>query len=112
MSAAKLPLAVVTVSCIASTGYESVTEVIDVTPNEYGDLMRVLHRKPIDMVLFCPQCHTQHIDAPETQEVQLASGIAEVPLWRNPPHHKHLCAVCGTLWKPARVATNGVQSLD
>lgn len=82
--------------------------------------------KPINMVLFCPQCHTQHIDAPKKcdacQDCGLGiGGLASCPIccggtadgwWTNPPHRKHLCAVCGTLWKPANVPTNGMQSLD
>ena len=39
---------------------------------------------PIDMILHCPT---------------------------NPPHRTHLCQHCGHLWRPALVATNGVQSL-
>jgi len=40
---------------------------------------------PIDMVLFCPNCHAQHIDAPD----------ARTPDWTNPPHRSHLCHGCG-----------------
>lgn len=53
--------------------------------------------KPIDMVLFCPFCGTQHIDQPDD-----AHG------WNNPPHRSHLCATCGHIWRPADVPTNGV----
>jgi hypothetical protein len=52
---------------------------------------------PIPMVLFCPACGTQHIDAPEPE-----SG------WENPPHKSHLCHACQTIWRPADVATAGV----
>jgi len=51
---------------------------------------------PIDMVLYCPACHTQHIDEP-------------APAWSNPPHRSHLCHSCGHIWRPADVATNGVK---
>lgn len=54
---------------------------------------------PIDMVLFCPECRHQHVDAPEPD-----SG------WINPPHKSHLCHKCGTVWRPADIATNGVAS--
>jgi hypothetical protein len=53
--------------------------------------------RPIDMLLYCPRCTTQHIDAPS-----LAAS------WTNPPHRSHLCAQCGHIWRPADVATNGV----
>lgn len=52
---------------------------------------------PIDIVLFCPSCFTQHIDAPEP------NGD-----WTNPPHKSHLCHHCKTVWRPASVETNGV----
>ncbi len=53
---------------------------------------------PINMLLFCPECHTQHIDKPEG-------------LWTNPPHKSHLCHFCETIWRPADVPTNGVQAI-
>jgi hypothetical protein len=52
---------------------------------------------PIDMMLFCPSCGTQHVDAPE-----------ESTGWTNPPHRSHKCHQCGTIWRPADVTTNGV----
>lgn len=59
--------------------------------------------KPTDMILHCPRCHTQHIDAPE-------------PLtgWNNPPHKSHQCSRClktegiKVIWRPADIPTNGV----
>jgi hypothetical protein len=51
--------------------------------------------KPVDMVLFCPKCGLQHVDAP-------------TPDWTNPPHRSHLCHECGCVWRPADVPTNGV----
>lgn len=53
---------------------------------------------PINMVLHCPRCHLQHIDAPEGS-------------WTNPPHRSHLCHGCGFIWRPADVPTNGVQAV-
>lgn len=52
---------------------------------------------PIPMLLFCPKCLAQHVDAPEPD-----NG------WTNPPHKSHLCHACGTVWRPADVATVGV----
>lgn len=57
---------------------------------------------PIDMILHCPKCGMLHEDMP--------SGD-----WTNPPHKSHLCRVedggCGTIWRPADVATNGVRKI-
>lgn len=55
---------------------------------------------PVDVLLFCPRCHAQHIDAPE-----VGTG------WANPPHKSHLCHQCGTVWRPADVPTNGVAAI-
>lgn len=66
--------------------------------------------KPINMVLFCPNCGTQHIDAPEPA-VEHDHGAMEFPEWHNPPHKSHLCHDCGHIWRPADVPTNGVQAI-
>lgn len=55
---------------------------------------------PIDMVLYCPRCHTQHIDQAEPLNA-----------WLNPPHRSHLCHHCLAVWRPADVPTNGVASI-
>lgn len=52
----------------------------------------------VDMVLFCPKCGMQHIDAPDER----------TPDWKNPPHKSHLCHGCGTIWRPSDTCTNGV----
>ena len=54
-------------------------------------------RKPIPMMLFCPRCHEQHVDAPEPEKG-----------WTNPPHATHTCQHCGTLWRPSNHNTTGV----
>ncbi len=56
--------------------------------------------RPIDMLLECPRCQAQHVDAPEPE-----TG------WTNPPHKSHLCVVCKTVWRPADIATNGVAAI-
>lgn len=56
--------------------------------------------EPIPMVLHCPKCGTQHVDAPEPEKG-----------WTNPPHKSHLCHACGTIWRPADVPTNGVAAI-
>lgn len=67
---------------------------------------------PIDMVLYCPNCGTQHVDAPEspmeTNAIASLSGVPMTSLWSNPPHRSHLCHSCGCIWRPADVPTNGV----
>lgn len=55
---------------------------------------------PLPMVLHCPRCHLQHIDAPDER----------TPDWKNPPHRSHLCHGCGLIWRPADVPTIGVDS--
>lgn len=57
--------------------------------------------QPVDMILHCPACHTQHIDAPDDR----------TPEWSNPPHRSHLCHACKHIWRPADVATNGVAAI-
>lgn len=52
--------------------------------------------KPIEMILHCPACHSQHIDEGE---------------WATRAHHKHLCAVCRARWQPSLVDTVGVERL-
>lgn len=52
-------------------------------------------QSPIGMVLHCPACGLQHIDAP-------------TETWNNPPHRSHLCGGCGHIWRPADVPTTGV----
>lgn len=66
---------------------------------------------PIDMVLHCPKCGMQHIDAPsETREIR--GGELCIDRWDNPPHRSHKCSACGTIWRPADVATNGVREIQ
>lgn len=61
---------------------------------------RLLHA-PVPMLLLCPSCGEQHIDAPEPE-----NG------WTNPPHKSHLCHNCGEVWRPADVPTTGVRALQ
>jgi hypothetical protein len=63
--------------------------------------------EPINMVLHCPVCGAQHIDAPSDDAYDGNS-----PTWTNPPHRSHLCANCGHIWRPADVATNGVRAVQ
>lgn len=54
--------------------------------------------KPIPMMLHCPACGFQHVDA-------------ESDGWKNPPHRSHLCSRCNCIWRPADVATVGVTAI-
>jgi hypothetical protein len=67
--------------------------------------------EPIDMVLHCPACHAQHIDAPSFKARADKYG-AEMDVWTNPPHRSHLCHACGHIWRPADVPTNGVRAVQ
>lgn len=57
-------------------------------------------KPPIPMILHCPKCHVQHVDAPDEQ----VTGLE----WNNPPHRSHQCHNCGCVWRPADVPTTGV----
>lgn len=57
---------------------------------------------PIDMVLYCPSCGYQHIDAPDER----------TPDWKNPPHKSHLCHHCKAIWRPCDFPTNGVAQIE
>jgi predicted RNA-binding Zn-ribbon protein involved in translation (DUF1610 family) len=52
--------------------------------------------RPIPMLLWCPMCGARHID-----EGEFATKV----------HHTHSCQSCGMTWRPAVVATVGVQFL-
>ena len=51
---------------------------------------------PIPMLIWCPACRARHIDRGE---------------FATKPHHTHSCQGCGLTWRPAVVATVGVQFL-
>lgn len=71
--------------------------------------------KPIDMVIYCPRCLTQHIDRDESPSdrewAATSAGEREVQCWTNPPHKSHLCSYCKLIWRPADVCTNGVAKI-
>ena len=52
--------------------------------------------EPIPMRLVCPRCGTLHLDVGE---------------FATKPHHTHACQQCGEVWRPAIVATVGVEFL-
>lgn len=78
-------------------------------PDPVLKLAGLTEPKPIDMVLFCPACGMQHIDAPEGNSMpDYDPRYKWAPPWTNPPHRSHLCHGCGHIWRPADVPTNGV----
>lgn len=56
---------------------------------------------PIPMLLFCPNCGEQHVDAPQPEKD-----------WTNPPHRSHECQFCGWVWRPSDALTNGVLTIE
>ncbi len=54
----------------------------------------------IDMLLFCPNCAAQHIDAPQPDRE-----------WDNPPHRTHECQACLYTWRPSDHFTNGIAEI-
>jgi rubredoxin len=52
--------------------------------------------KPVPMIIHCPMCRERHIDR----------GI-----FAQNTHHTHACQYCGHVWRPAIIATVGVQYL-
>ncbi|WP_186191011.1 hypothetical protein [Burkholderia gladioli] len=67
---------------------------------------------PIPMLLFCPRCGTQHIDAEEWADDPHDIEQGRMRVWSNPPHRSHLCHKCGCIWRPADVATVGVEAIE
>ncbi|MBM2769880.1 Lar family restriction alleviation protein [Burkholderia anthina] len=67
---------------------------------------------PIPMLLFCPRCGEQHIDAPEEHEYDAGLSTRMEVSWTNPPHRSHRCHACYCSWRPADVATIGVASIE
>lgn len=63
------------------------------------DFARRTPPTPIGMLLYCPKCGEQHVDAASED-------------WDNPPHRSHLCHQCGCIWRPADVPTVGVASIE
>jgi hypothetical protein len=86
----------------------------------YGDVIQAATERqkavidgqqPVDMVLHCPKCGMQHIDAPEWERDVHDMEQGQIRTWANPPHKSHLCHGCKTIWRPADVPTNGVAAI-
>lgn len=70
-------------------------------PRHIAELEKGQETAPIPMILFCPQCGEQHIDAPEP-------GTD----WDNPPHRSHTCHTCKTIFRPCDRFTTGVAAIE
>lgn len=92
-------------ACAAQPQFYETRIVYDAAPQQPARAVASLLAAPIPMLLFCPECGLQHVDAPEP-----ARDGEEA--WDNPPHRSHLCRGCGTVWRPADVATVGVASIQ
>lgn len=63
--------------------------------------------RPVDMLLYCPNCGNQHIDEPDPKRG-----------WLNPPHTSHECQFCDQsngepfVWRPSDRYTNGVAKIN
>lgn len=81
------------------------------TPDQWLDKWSavLLGNVPIPMLLYCPKCNSQHIDAANPE-----AG------WTNPAHRVHTCTVqpspdsaaCGHRWRPSDYYTTGVERLE
>jgi hypothetical protein len=80
--------------------------------------------EPVPMVLHCPKCGVQHIDASNEEEVRITAAergfvvgsrdwedFIEKNEWLNPPHKTHQCQSCKHEWRPFDYATTGVASM-
>jgi hypothetical protein len=85
---------------IVGAGHPPVWVWVDEAKAPVAQRLALAHLSPVPMLLFCPKCGLQHVDAPD-----------EAKGWHNPPHRSHLCAGCGTIWRPADVPTTGVDQI-
>lgn len=91
---------------------------VEMSKGRLEDIIRRLEA-PLDEVLFCPKCHEQHIDRPESdleyearlEKAQWDDGSIR-DKWTNPPHHVHECQHCHHKWQHAEHNTNGVLFLQ
>jgi hypothetical protein len=112
------------------TGYETEHELLqqEARVARYDRLIAMARSRsdgasPIPMILHCPACGVQHIDAPTPCDMGVGCQEAGVCFaaahgepdrcgaWDNPPHRSHLCASCGHIWRPADVPTEGVAAI-
>jgi hypothetical protein len=61
-----------------------------------GSCRKTSPLKPIEMILYCPECSERRVDMGE---------------FATKAHHTHACQHCGMVWRPALVSTVGVRFL-
>jgi hypothetical protein len=102
-----------------------VLAVLNATVTHPAPIASAEEAAPVPMLLFCPHCGTQHVDAPEAFtptgrcecsgpdecEACEQNRAAYEETWQNPPHRSHKCHACGCIWRPADVATTGVETI-
>lgn len=76
------------------------------------EFVQLVQAHPVRMVLFCPACGVQHIDAAERAPLMYDQMQDAPKVWDNPPHRSHKCADCGHIWRPADTPTEGVRELE
>lgn len=119
MNAKGMQTTILTTLLAAAVDKDQSTGGCDIAAGLFGPAVSSLLRevtdritRPIDMVLHCPKCGEQHIDASEPRSVTLNRvRDSHSAAWTNPPHRTHLCHSCGHRWRPADVATNGVAAV-
>lgn len=96
-------------------GLQKLARAIERAVLEAAPASSAMAMQPVDMVLYCPACGLQHIDAPEEAEVLDTGNGTQYEMnpdrWLNPPHRSHLCHGCGIVWRPADIETNGVDRI-
>lgn len=93
------------------TSFDNVADVLDAVDRLLRAAPEAPAQAPIDMILYCPNCGEQHIDAPEHPNGPSQFSRVGDPVWTNRPHRSHLCHQCGIIWRPADVPTNGVADI-
>lgn len=83
-----------------------------------GSELAKRHQPPVDLLLFCPACGTQHVDEAKPDVCETCGQnesdctCTTFTAWLNPPHKSHRCTDCNHVWRPADVPTNGVKELQ
>lgn len=80
-----------------------VLTLFEALPEERQDALLRNLETPLEVILVCPSCGKQHVDAPDPPEIKAPTR------WNNPPHRSHLCYFCGCIWRAANVPTNGAE---
>lgn len=78
------------------------------------------NNKPVDLLLWCPNCFEQHVDEAKPDVCEKCGGDENAhpyfgcdtfEAWLNPSHKSHRCSFCNHVFRPSDVPTNGVLKL-